>query len=147
MDEDDMVAQVRAKIQSRGDDDTLKRKIYRQRVASIPLWEDINQEKFVALPVNQIPQRRARMDQVFQNTVNDAWNEPTVIKVIIVQKDYNPMKLEYIHDVFQPDSAVVSTKVEIIKKYKHSEQPYVWQFGIDKLRVQEFVQAWLNMER
>lgn len=142
-----MVAQVRNKIQSNSDDDTLKRKIYRQRVAAIPLWDDINQEKFVALPVNQIPQRRARMDQVFQNTVNDAWNEPSVIKVIIVQEDYNPMKMEYIHDMFQLDSAVVSKKVDIIKKYKHSDNPYVWQFGIDKLKVQEFVQAWLNLER
>ena len=111
-----MVKQVRERIQTNGDDDSLKRKIYRQRVASIPLWDDINQEKFVALPVNQIPQRRARMDQVFQNTVNDAWNEPTVIKVIIVQEDYNPMKMEYIHDAFQLDSAVISKKIDIVKK-------------------------------
>ena len=147
VDEDDLVAQVRAQITVNGDDDSLKRKIYRQRVTNVPHWDDINQEKFVGLPVNQIPQRRARMDQVIQNTVNDAWNEPTVIKVIIVQEDYNPIEMDYIHDIFQVDSAVISKKVKIVKKPKHPEQPYIWQFGIDKLKVQEFVQAWLNLER
>ena len=146
-DEDDMVAQVRQTIDVAGDDESLKRKIYRQRVVNIPLWDDINQEKYVSLPVNQIPQRKARMDQVIQNPINDAWNEPTVIKVIIVHEDYNPIDFNYIHDSFQIDTAVISQNVKIVEKSRHPDNQYNWQFGIDKLQVQNFVQAWLSVER
>ena len=142
-----MVQQVKEKVTNIKDEESLKRKIYRQRVANIPLWNDINQEKFVALPVNQIPQRLAKMDQVFQNTVNDAWNEPSEIKVIIVHEDYNPKSFDYIHDSFEVSHQVTSSKVTIKENVAHPDQIHFWQFGVDKLKVQEFIQAWLNLER
>ena len=145
--EDDMVAQVKEKLKLTGEDESLKRKIYRQRVTNIQFWDDINQEKFVSLPVNQIPQKGAKMDQLFQNSINDAWNEPSIIKVIIVQQDFNPNKFDFIHDSFELASAIVSQKVTINETLTHPDQQHFWQFGIDRLKVQEFIQSWLSLER
>ena len=146
-DEDKMVEQVKLKLNLTGDDESIKRKIYRQRVVNIANWENINQEKFSPLPMNQIPQRLALMDQILQNPLNDAWNEPTIIKVLIIHEDYNPISFDYIHDVFEVESSVFTRKISIAEVPKHPDQPYMWQFGIDRLKIQEFVQSWLTLER
>ena len=147
VDEKDMIRQVKEKIPDAGPDDSLMRKIYRQRVVNVAGWEDINQEKIGTLPTNLIPQRQAKMDQVYSNNLNDSWNEPTIIQVIIVADEFVPNSFEYIHDSFTMAPVVLSQKVTITSKNLHPDNPYNWQFGIDRLAVQNFIHAFLNLVR
>ena len=146
-DEDNMIDQIRRRLPDSGTDETLRRKIYRQRVADVITWEDINQEKIAIFPMNMIPQKAAKMDQVFNNSLNDSWNEPTIIKVFIVNEENCPEKFDFIYDAFTIESSVISTKVTITSRIKHSDLTFNWQFGIDLIQVQNFKQSWLHMIR
>ena len=108
-------------------------------------WEFINQEKFVAMPINLIPQPLTSMDQILNNRINDAWNEPTVIKVLIVKEELKPTKFDFVLDIF--DQGPSLQKIQLHTRNKHLNHPFNWQFGIDRLQVQQFVHNWLNLHR
>ena len=145
VDERDLLNQVLVKVPGLKDKASTSRRIYRQRVMATNSWKYINQEKFVAMPINLIPQPSTSMDQILNNRINDAWNEPTIIKVLIVKEELKPAKFEFVLDCFDQGPSI--TKMELQTRDKHVDHPYNWQFGIDKLQVQQFIHNWLNLQR
>ena len=126
--------------------DVLARKIYRQRVAQVAEWEFINKETLSVMPINLIPQKSAKLDQVLNNRINDPWNQPTIIMVYIINAEHKPTEMNFILDSFgQPTTSEANFNLKLTNQ--HPENPYNWQFGIDKLKVDQFIQAWMNCTR
>lgn len=146
MDEDDLVKQVlqkRPDISDKAENLSLKRKLYRHRVLDSNNWQHLNKEKFVAMPINLIPQKSSLMSQIVNNRINDSWNEPTVIKVLIVNEELKPTSSEFLLDLLGADD----TKIKLDHKPAHTENLYNWQFGIDKMQNLQFRHNWLNLVR
>ena len=145
-DKEDLIDQIIKEVPQEKDRDIIARKLYRHRVVDTGNWEHINKEKMSNMQASLIPQRQAKLDQVINNRINDSWNEPTIIRVIIVNEEHKPASSEIIYDVFVPEGTI-TTKVVLSPKVKHPENPFNWQFGIDKMLVQQFVEDWTKMER
>lgn len=145
VDEDDLVEQVVNKCSVPQDKASLKRKIYRHRVLDTNSWEHLNKEKFVAMPINLIPQKQSPMSQVVNNRLNDSWNEPTVIKVLIIQEELKPTQSDFVLELMEMGQE--TTKIILKHKDLHPDNSYNWQFGIDKMQNNQFKHNWLNLVR
>ena len=86
------------------------------------------------------------MEQVLNNRINDAWNEPTVIRVLIVTEELKPTSTEMLIDLMDG----YNTKTNVVKLdmvTKHPDDQANWQFGVDKMQVQAYIHSWLNLVR
>ena len=147
VDEENLADQVQTASPSQLDKDSIQRKIYRQRVNDIAKWPDINNEKFVGMAWNMIPQKATKMDQLLNLSINDSWNEPTCIQVLIVNQDATPDSLEFALDTVHSDNNYSTETLKLEIKNKHQELPFNWQFGIDRERVHQFIHSWTNLIR
>ena len=86
------------------------------------------------------------MEQVLNNRINDAWNEPSIIRVLIVTEELKPTSTEMLMDFMEGYNLQTKT-VKLEFKMKHPEDPSNWQFGVDKMQVQAFIHSWLNLLR
>ena len=141
-----MIDQVQKQCPEETDRELLARKIYRHRVSMVGNWDSINKERYSSMPYNLIPQRSAKVNQVLNNRINDPWNQPTTFKVIIVNEEHKPASSTLVLDSFDRN-VVTSRKIDLEYKIKHPENKFNWQFGIDRLLTQNFVQSWLNLQR
>ena len=147
VDEDHLVKQVQTAFPAQKDVDSIRRKIYRQRVEKISKWDDINNEKFVSMPYNLIPQKLAKLDQLLNHSINDAWNEPTIIQVIIVKQESVPQKMEFSLDTVDDNGEFQTKSVTLMSQFKNKDATFNWQFGIDLEKVHNFIHSWINMKR
>lgn len=147
VDEEHLVKQVQTAFPDEKDTDSLKRKIYRQRVGKISQWDDINNEKFISMPYNLIPQKLAKMDQLLNHSINDAWNEPTQIQVLIVKQESVPMEWEFSLDTVNDKNEFQTKEVTLMSQFKNEMATFNWQFGIDLEQVHNFMHSWINMKR
>ena len=146
MDENDLVNQVCENSSDILSKDVMARKIYRQRVAQVAEWDSINKERLSIMPINLIPQKSAKLDQVLNNRINDPWNEPTIIMVHIVNAEHKPTEMKFTLDSFA-QTTTSETIFNLKLTNQHPENTFNWQFGIDKLQVDQFIQAWMNLNR
>ena len=137
--------QVLQKFPDITDKISLKRKIYRHRVLDTNYWNHINKEKFIAMPINLIPQKSSPMSQVVNNRLNDSWNEPTIIKVLIVHEELKPTSSEFVLDLYE--AGPETRRIKLDHKLLHPDNLYNWQFGIDKMQNIQFKHNWLNLIR
>ena len=70
-------------------------------------WEFINKEKLQSMNVHLIPQKKAKLEQVINHRINDSWNEPTIIRVIIVNEEHKPTQSEYLHDQIKDQESFI----------------------------------------
>ena len=147
VDEEHLIQQVQTAFPDQTDVDSIKRKIYRQRVEKISQWPDINNEKFVSMPYNLIPQKLAKMDQLLNHSINDAWNEPTRIQVLILKQESVPQQMEFSLDTIGDKGEFQNKTVTLMSQFKHQQLSFNWQFGIDLETVHNFMHNWINMKR
>ena len=147
VDEEHLVKQVQTAFPDQTDTDSIKRKLYRQRVGKISQWPDINNEKFVSMPFNLIPQKLAKMDQLLNHSINDAWNEPTRIQVLIVKEESVPKEFEFSLDLVNDSGEFITKTVTLMSRLKNQNLTFNWQFGIDREKVHNFMHNWVNMKR
>ena len=102
-----MIEQVIAQCPGETNRDSLARKLYRHRVANVNNWEFINKDKIVSMNINLIPQKQAKLEQVINNRINDSWNEPTIIRVLIINEEHKPTQSEYVHDQIQDQASFI----------------------------------------
>ena len=147
VDEENLVNQVQTAFPEQKDRASIGRKIYRQRVASIPSWDDINNDKFTGMAWNQIPQKFSKLDQLLNHNINDSWNEPSIIQVLIIHQETAPTELDFSLDIVDENGQYTTLTATLMLQDQHPELPFNWQFGIDREAVHHFMHCWTNLKR